>query len=178
MSIQLNTIKRSKLPELIAEFCKRGARPMSVTLRTIKSLTKAQRQLLEVPELVKIASYSTILNFDYERSVNRQLEREGKESNFKTRPMYYEHVSTDPRPIVRHKEDKSKIYLQLKLEKALKELYLSPKGSVIDSNKVHEAIPAKSYPKQGLEKAVLTMTPSLDSIITIVCDNQEYEIVD
>jgi len=179
MEIPVKVIKRKNLPALVGELCKKGARPMTVTLRTIKDLTKKQRIELNAAELIKIATHQVFLNFDYKAAVNRQLEREGKEANFKTKKSHYTHAEGDPRPIVRHRDDASKVYLQLKVESKLRELYLSPDGHVMDNAIIHGAIPATAKPKnQGVDKSIITMTPSLDSVVSIICDKVEYQVVE
>lgn len=178
-ALPVHRVHRENLPALIAEFCKKGARPMTITLRTIKDLTKAQSAQLETHELIKIARHSVFINFDYSSSVNRQREREGKETDFKGRGSHFIHKEGDPRPIVRNKNDESLKYLQVKVEKRLAETFISAKsGEVLDNDLVHSVIKRSDKPNQGTDKAIITMAPSLDSIVSLVCDGAEYAIID
>lgn len=160
-----------KLSEIIAKLVKRGARPITVTMRTIPRMNKAGKTTFG--EIFKVSVVNGFVNFDYEKSVNRQLGREEKTQDFKAQSNWFNH--TDTPGIICHRDDASKLYLQMKVERAIESAYFDTSGAHINTKQVESFLPARSEPKnQGTDKAIFTITISLDNITSLVCDGKRY----
>lgn len=160
-----------KLSEIIAKLVKRGARPITVTMRTIPRMNKAGKTTFG--EIFKVSVVNGFVNFDYEKSVNRQLGREEKTQDFKAQSNWFNH--TDTPGIICHRDDTSKLYLQMKVERAIESAYFDTSGAHINTKQVESFLPARNEPKnQGTDKAIFTITISLDNITSFVCDGKQY----
>src|SRR5438874_1311947 len=107
-----------EIPEIVRLLCKKGARPITLSIETPVKLLKKHRisgQACPFDGINKVSRINGIINFDYESSVNRQLGREGKIENFNAQNNWFFHDINDPRPIVTNKSDNTKKYLQIKL---------------------------------------------------------------
>lgn len=142
------------------------------TFATITLITKPRMRKTENPyydTAIKLSTYNVCLNFDYERSVNRQREREEKRQNFVGEDNWGEHES----PCII--KLKGTYYLQCKLEKRLKVDYINSKTNE-DLSKAIEPFLYKSYSskKQDLEKEVICIRPKIDNILTVTMNNETY----
>ena len=167
----MEKLAKIKLAKIIAGIVKRGARPITVTLRTTPRMKVAAKAKFENP--YKICVVNGILNFNYEKSVNRQLVREEKTPDFKTRPSWIEHTAIPG--IITNKNDHSKLYLQLKVERAIEASYFRGDGSPISFEEIKPFLYANSKPThQGVEKFVHVIEIAFSNIKSLVCDGQAY----
>lgn len=181
-------ILTSTIPAMVEQLAKRGARPFTVTLSTSPKFLKKARGSFKgsqpIPEhLLQIRKVSVIncfLNFDYAGAVNRQRTREDSSPDFEALPAWFEHTSI--KGIVALKSDTTKLYLQLKVEKILSVEYVGANGERWTREKFEaeysDYLPVKAKPsaRQELEKPILTMTPSLDSIVGFSVDGKSYQV--
>lgn len=159
------------LAGIIKNLVSRGARPITVTMRTIPKLKKAGIAKLGI--LSKVSVVNGMINFDYQKSVNRQLEREEKPQGFKTRPNWFKH--TDTPGVVCHRDDPTRLYLQVKVERAINSAYFNTDGRCVNKNEVEPFLYARSVPThQGVEKFVTVIEISFDNITSLVCDGKTY----
>lgn len=172
----MKQIQRNRIPDLIEEITKRGARPFSVVLITEPLLrSKSRDSGLPCPwkRITKLQMVNCFLNVNYEAAVNRQREREGVEPNFKVKPNWFTHTKT--KGIVQHLKTE-RLYLQLKVEKVI-EAYFFDDNTEVAREVIAEYLPLRSFPaNQGVDKPVLTMTPALDSIKAFKVDGEIYSI--
>lgn len=78
-------ISKDQLLEMIANW-NYGAQPASIQYVTSPKINKAGKQLFG--NIIKVANVGCILGFNYENSVNNQLERENKETDFQSKPIW------------------------------------------------------------------------------------------
>lgn len=175
-------IQKKEIPNLVRNLCLKGARPITTVLKSEKKLLKKDRITGEPntfsPSVTKVSKINGILNFDYQHSVNLQRDREGKIADFTTGSTWYEHVHSDPKPIVRHKDDHSLIYLQLKLEKELQATYIF-NGKVVPKGTIKNLFPKKpenAQTRQRTDKMIRPIAVKLDNILSIVCDGKVWTV--
>ena len=121
--------------------------------------------------------YKIITGFDYENSINRRLENEGKEGNFESSENWFEFVS---KGLVRSKSNPEKYYFR----------YQYQNDSTTESTSYFEGNPIDKvlyesycnqvtdyYKSQGLENPLMFQVCSLDNIKTISINKEQYEIV-
>lgn len=161
------------LPAIIADLVIRGARPVTITMKTTPRLRKAIAAKFGNP--YKVSVVNGILNFNYQNSVNRQLEREEKTPDFKTQKAWFEH--TEIAGIVRSKSDPSKLYLQLKVQKAIKSSFFKADGTPISKRSIGKHLPKQSKPThQGVKKFVHVIEISFSNVQALVCDGRSYQL--
>jgi hypothetical protein len=178
----MKILTRSQLFDLITEISASGASAVSLVMNTVPDIKKKNRITKgttpsEYFDIRKVSYVNGFLNFDYQNSVNRQLEREGQEADFKVQSAWFEHVTGDARPIVRQKADHSKIYVQVKCERVLDAKYILPNGDEVDSATLADYLPLPSKPKnQGTEKPIITFTVSLDNVTSFTAKGETYTV--
>lgn len=120
----------------------------------------------------KLTISNVILGAFYERSVNRQLEREEKESDFVAQPRKWgNHILGTP--LVEHvKDGERKEYLACQFRSA--EASYLVNGETVEKESIAEYLPKESDPRevQGTEKAVVYRTYSLESIREITLNGE------
>lgn len=84
-----------------------GSIPISVT---VVGWYKPKKRANPGVDVYKVSQMNGMIDADYEKSVNRQREREGKVADFERRPSKYDYVSPAFRSL---KSDPSKIYLAI-----------------------------------------------------------------
>jgi len=172
--VTMKNLTVENIPSEIAHIVSRGARPITITvLTTPKNLSKAGR--VKFGNVRKASLINGMLNTDYEASVNRQLTREDKEAEFAVEQNWFTH--TDTPAIVAHRNDNTKLYLQVKVEKAIEANYFDGAGELIPYATIHPFLYAKNAgTKQGTDKPVLSMTVAVENIVEFVCDKETYRI--
>lgn len=170
--------------ELVGEvetISRKGARPLSIRMACPPPLLKYSREdgrACPYYNVVKRSYVSGMLNFVYERSVNRQRVREEKPATFTSEANWFVHLPTDPRAIVSYHEDHSRKYLQVKSQRAIVSRYYNGDGTPIDFADVREYLPHKTKPKkQQLDHPVYTFTVSLANIVSLSCDGETFAVV-
>lgn len=162
------------LSQIIKNLVAGGARPITVTMRTIPKLAGGKKVVALLGNPHKVSVVNGMINFDYERSVNRQLGREDKAQAFKVQSAWFNH--TDTPAIVCHKNDPNKLYLQMKVERALDAQYFDESGKNI-TDAVKPYLPKRHKPThQGVEKFVHVIEVAFDNITSLVCDGKTYWI--
>jgi hypothetical protein len=149
----------------------KGAKPVTIMTKTEPKLLKKHRETGEPCPYTKVekrARVNGMINFDYEKSVNRQLEREDKESNFESMERKWgKHVT---RSVIEHKGNH---YLQIKVEKVVDSLHTEDDKKVeIDAG----YLPKKSS-RQGTDKQVIVADYSLNNISSMKMGGIQYDIV-
>ena len=122
--------------------------------------------------LVKTSTISAVLNYDYEKAVNRQRVREGKVPDFKSEPRKWgKHVGKSP--IVEHKEA---FYLNCKIEKATA-TYLAD-GVEVEGAEVDSWIGERHSGRQKVENTVYGRDFKIENVRRIRMKRVEYIIID
>lgn len=125
--------------------------------------------------------YKIVIGFDYEKSVNRRLEKEGKESNFVSgegREVWFDMIS---KGLVTDKKTGSKFYLRYQYQKdsTTKTEYLYNGNPIM--KQLFESYMTKksnSYSNQGLDDTLNFQVCDLNNILEITMGGEKYELVD
>jgi hypothetical protein len=170
-------ILRSEIPAIVKMLGKKGARPFTVTLSTRKALLKKNRVTHEptIGDFVrKIQKLNCFIFFNYSNSVNRQRIREDKDFDFKAKSNWFIH--TKIKGLVAARTSPRALYLQLKVQKALETRYFVD-GQEFPREKLANYLPLpQKRAGQGLERDVIVIEPSIDSIVSFECDGVFYVV--
>ena len=157
----------------------RGAMICTITsLTEVKNLKAASRAVLGTP-VYKMSIVNGVVNFNYERSVNSQREREGEVADFVAEETWGEHVPGYPM-FVRHtpaRTNELRHYLVLKVEKTGPPTYL--KADLVTEIPTDEIRPwfyEKGESRQNLIKEVIYRRYDLRSITGFIWGGKKYEI--
>jgi hypothetical protein len=138
--------------------------------------------------------YKIITGFDYQNSVNRRLEKEGKEGNFvggykptvdektgeiKQREVWFDIIS---KGLVTDKKTRSKFYLryQYLVDSVIGQPEYLYNGNTIEKNMFESYMTQKntdSYSNQGLDDTLNFQVCDLNNIVTISLGGEVYELV-
>lgn len=151
-----------------------GKNPQFVTLVTETDVELIKEKSNPFQGLKKISYRHAILNFVYEKSVVKQLQREGKSPE-----EYLKHSRTngleyygESKCLMTKGEQK---YLWFKLEKELETKYILD-GIEIDSNKLDGFIRVSKAPQtqNPLEKKIVARNIKFENIIAIKAQKQTF----
>lgn len=120
--------------------------------------------------------YQIVTGFDYEKSVNRRLEKEGKDNDFKTQENWFDVIS---KSLVTDKKTNSKFYLRYqRQEKSTISKVYEYKGDPIEKTLFESFLVEKknSYTKQGLDSPLQFQVVDLNNILSISMDGEVYEL--
>jgi hypothetical protein len=123
-----------------------------------------------------------VTGFDYEKSINRRLEKEGKESNFVSgegREVWFDVIS---KGLVTDKKTRSKFYLRyqyLKDSTIGQPEYLY-NGNPIEKQMFESFLTKKSerYTNQGLDDTLNFQVCDLNNILFLSMGGEVYELID
>lgn len=108
-----------------------GAQPVSIQYVTEPDMNAANKKLF--PEVVKIANVGGMIGYVYENSVNNQLEREAKEAEFISKPLWNGKGKRLSKALSTHVE-KGNFYLTFKHQTTYKSIFLDTMNLLVYSN--------------------------------------------
>ncbi len=117
--------------------------------------------------------YKIVTGFDYEKSVNRRLDNEGKESDFESQENWFEVVS---KGLVTDKKTHSKLYFryQYQDDSIIEQEYLF-QNDLIGRELFEQYQKEKSnYENQGLDNPLKFQVCNLDNILEISIGGTKY----
>ena len=128
--------------------------------------------------------YKVVTGFDYEKSVNRRLEKEGKESDFVSghkdtdREVWFQMVS---KGLVTDRKTGTKFYFryQIQPDSEIGEPEFRFNGNPI-MKQLFESYLTKSnnfYNNQGLDNPLMFLVCDLNNILTLSMGGEKYELV-
>ena len=163
----MNKITKEKLIEKLIE--RKGS-----TFVAFRALTEAQKSKAKDAEKVyKLSWVNGIFNFNYENSVNNQIEREGKEIEFTAKPRQWgRHVALG---VIEHK---GRYYLQVKVERALAKPRFFWRGRNVAKAMVAHLLRESSASNQPCDKEIVCRDYSIDNLISISMDGKRYRLVE
>ncbi len=179
-------ISQAKLRDVLAGI--KGAKFATILTETTPKLKGGKSCPLN--GIVKLSRVNVTLNFNYEKAVNRQLEREGKEAEFEAEPRKWgNRLKIDNKSACLVVKDcqheiklgelstipPSKVYLECKVEKALDSVYVL-NGKEVPYEEVKPYF-YDSTSRQGTDKEVIVRDYSLSSIREITLDKVVYKVV-
>lgn len=161
----------------------KAATPATIVIRTEPKMNKFGRTRTTTGEKVpnpwlgrvyKLSKYQVFLNFDYEKSVNRQLAREDKEPEFKAAERTW--GVKDGRCLVFYE---GVWYLNCKLERKLDvEFRGVDDDALIDVSELGEFLPPVSHSvSQGTDKEVINLNPKLSNLVNMVAQGQDIIMI-
>lgn len=126
------------------------------------------------PKYRKLSKLNVCLGFNYANSVNRELSKEGKLSDFKPNQRFWGERLPGT-PLVKYND---KYYLEVKPQKSLISIFFDEKGNRIKKDNISNLI-SKYYSnaeQQGVSREIKVRDYSLDSIREIKIGGCTYKI--
>jgi hypothetical protein len=155
---------------------RKGAYPITITAFTQVDMNKTIDRKAPNPyynRVTKRAKVNGMANWVYANSVNRQLEREGKEADFVPHARRWG-VRLPNSPLVFH-EVKHEWYLELKVEKSLLHYYFLD-GQPISDEQVKPYLKPKGKSRQGVDKEIILRDYALANIEEVCMNGVIYEV--
>ena len=171
----VQTINVGELQSKLREV--KGARAVSVVTVTVPAMNKkVNGEINPYHGRVQKRTYrSVMIGFRYQNSVNNQLDREGKETDFVAKPRQWG-VHVDGTPLIEHK---GKFYLECKVERVIGNQYYVD-GEMVEDSVVEPYItkrtPSARQAAAGVEKEVILIDVALENIETITMNGDAYTI--
>jgi len=151
-----------------------GAQPVSIQYITEPKLTKEGK--IRFGEVTKIANVGGMVGYVYENSVNNQLERENKERDFVSQPLWNGKGKRLSTALSTHIE-KGTFYLTYKAQKTFKSFHFDSVLNLIPNALIKQYFPASDPAKyQGTETAVYHREISIDNVKRFKFKHTTYEI--
>lgn len=163
----MKTISKSELIERINEV--KGTTIVSIDVVTEPRMRKTDNPYLGA---MKTVSLSGVINFDYENTVNKQLQREGKEPEFKAQERAW---GVHEGNWITHKGE---YYMQVKVQGASEPVYYY-KGCELPKTALQPFLQESSKPhtQESVEKEVVVRDVKLSNIKVIRALGDEYLVV-
>lgn len=154
-----------------------GARPVTIRYFTNPKLLRTDNPFWDKESktwsLFKIGRINGMVNWSYQRSVNRQREREDKETDFESKPRVWG-TRIQGTPLIEHKGN---YYIEVKVERNLETLYVDEEGNKVEKSEFAEFIPdRKKSSRQKVDKEIILRDINLENIIEISYNNNKYKI--
>ena len=168
----MQTITTKELVEMFLN-CK-GASPITIFTYTKVRMNKTGNPYHD--KIFKLSEVNGFCGFNYESSVNRQLNREGKEANFVA-----EQRKWGKRINSYVVENKGQYYISIKVEHTKQPIYFyenQGRKQPIEKKNFEQFIPeVKQNTNQGTEKEIIYRDYLVDNIQRIHYNNDCYQIV-
>lgn len=163
----MQTLTTEQLRSLFLD--QRGNTFLTVTTRTPTRVRK------DCPweGVVTVASINGAAGTHYEAAVNRQRAREGNEADFQAKERGWG-IRIEGTPLVEHK---GKCYLTITVRKTLSRRYLDAGGQEISPDAIAPYLYKKSSSRQGLDKEVVVRDISLENIVGVTMNSENYVVV-
>lgn len=152
-----------------------GAQPASVQYVTEPKLTKEGK--LKFGEVTKIANVGVMIGYIYENSVNNQLEREQKERDFMSQPLWKGKGKRLSKALATHTE-KGTFYLTYKYQQTFRALHLDSALNLIPNAVIKAFFPQSDPSKsQGTETAIYHRELSIDNVRRLKFKKTTYVVI-
>ena len=152
-----------------------GAQPASIQYITEPKLTKQGAE--KFGKITRFANIGGFIGYIYESSVNNQLEREEKEKNFISKPLWNGKGKRLSTALTMHIE-KGTYYLTYKYQQAFKSFNFDSSMNLIPANLLNGCFPDSKAKNQGVNEGneVMHREISIDNIKRIKIKGVTYEI--
>lgn len=172
-----NTVKitRSQLIEMLLNW-NFGAQPASIQYVTEPKLNKEGKA--RFGNIIKIANVGGMIGYNYENSVNNELEREGKEREFLSKPLWNGKGKRLSLALSKHIEN-GKYYMTYKAQQTFKSFYFDSALNFIPYAILKPFFPDSKPKNQGVDegKEIHHREISIENIKRIKFKKVTYEIV-
>jgi len=126
-----------------------GAQPASIQYVTQPKLTKEGKIIFG--EVTKIANVGGMIGYNYENSVNNQLERENKEREFMAQQLWKGKGKRLSTALATHTE-KGTFYLTYKAQQTFKSFHFDSSLNLISNSEIRKYFPDKTPTNQGVNE--------------------------
>lgn len=168
----MKTINQTQLAKILSDI--KGAMPLTISAFVDTKAKKTDNPYSEIRKLSKVNGFT---GADYEASVARQQEREGKEATFEARDRAW-----GTRTSAALVENKGKKYLVIHPRNTAKPVYFARSIAGVLMQVKKEAIEKflpKTYsaaPAQGVDKEVVYRNYALENITALSINGEKYRI--
>lgn len=162
------TITMQQFVDLILN--RKGAQIVTLTTATEPKLKRTN----PFGTVTKISVVNGVINYNYQNAVNRQREREDKETDFVSQPRTWGQKIPHT-PFVEHN---GKYYLTIKVEKCQSPTYVDSTGHEINPDDLRPHMYAQSSSsRQDLDKEIITRDYSLSNVTMATLSGVNYQII-
>jgi len=156
------TITRKQLEEMLLNW-NFGAQPATIQYITEPKINKEGK--LKFGNVTKLGAVNCIIDYDFEKAVNRELVKEHKEPNFKVQALWNGKGQHINRRLIQHVETGAK-YLAYKYQKGLRGLHFDSALNFIPTALIHPFFYASKPTNQGVNegKEILARTIKIENI--------------
>jgi hypothetical protein len=166
-------ITKAELIDLFMNWNK-GAQPATIQYESTPKINKEGKSLFS--GLFKLGAVNCMIDFDFEKAVNRQLVREHKKADFKAKPIWNGKGKHLNRRIIEHVETGAK-YLQYKHQKSLRSIHFDSALNFIPTALLKPFFYKSSKPtNQGTQKVILPRTLKIENIRRIKMLGKTYVV--
>ena len=169
---KINVIVQTTPTQLVGELLKMDGTGTSFEGMDCKVLVKMRKTNNPYfGKVYKFYSVNSISNANYERAVNRQREREGKETDFETLPRVWgERVGKSP--VIQHK---GQFYFAIHVKTLTSDVtYKDVNGNIVEKESIAPFLPKKSPSRQGVENEIIVRTYKIESILKMRMKGATY----
>lgn len=175
--------KTKKIISVIVENANNGTTPISFESHTVPDMNKTGNPFHG--KVTKVSFVGGLIGINYENSVNNQLNREGKQSDFVVKDRVWGRHDEDHGFIIRHTKKgttEEKFYLEVKVQQTNdKPYYLdNESGEVISTESIRPFLKPSYSPKtqDGLEKKVILRTYEIENLKKITIGGKKFSFDD
>lgn len=170
----IKKITRTQLIEMLKNW-NYGAQPASIQYVTEPKLTKEGK--LKFGQVTKIANVGCMIGYKYENAVNNELEREHKERDFLSQPLWNGKGKRISTALATHIEKQS-YYLTYKAQQTFRSFHFDSVLNLIPNALIKQYFPVSNIAEhQGVNNAVYHREISIENIKRLKFKGCTYEIV-
>lgn len=171
-----NTIKITKIQliEMLRNW-KFGAQPASVQYVTTPKINKEGK--IKFGEITRIANMGIMIGYNYQNSVNNQLERENELKNFMAQQLWRGKGKRISLALSTHIE-KGTFYMSYKSQQTFKSYHFDLALNFIPVSLLKPFFPVNNYKCQGTAKPVYHREISIDNIRRLKFKGNSYFITE
>lgn len=128
----------------------------------------------------KITKYSSIVNFNYEKGINRRRTKEMTPTSFNAKEGFFTiRTRSDGTmtPICVNKTDPTKKYLRMQVLKSSSCYKDKNTGQEINKKVLEPWLYQNNYNHQGLDNPLVIVTPGIENIISMKANGKFYTVV-
>lgn len=162
------TITLQQFANIVLE--RKGAQIVTLTTATEPRLKRSN----PFGPITKISVVNGVINFNYQNAVNKQREREDKETDFVSQPRTWGQKIAHT-PFIEHN---GKYYLTIKVEKTQSPTYVDSNGHEINVSDLIPHMYAQSESsRQDVEKEIITRDYCMSNVTMVTMNSVTYQIV-
>lgn len=166
----MKEITKQQLIELLRNL--KTATPATVITQTVPKMRKTNNPYFD--KVTKFMKANVFINFNYENSVNKVLDKEGKEPDFKASSRVWG-TRIKGTPLVEHKGN---YYLECRFLKYCKSTYIFDNHTIPESILNDYVYEGNNHEKQGVEyeHEIILRDFKIESILQIKFNKEVYII--